>query len=260
MTKIRYKNQLPSWFNASRYLFIKTKATNEQLDYELTLRRCINIQLNNGEIGTGEQEELFQEYVFEEPQAPCTDDYDDRFETIYVGNIELIAEEIHRQANNLINVECYSQDNWFNKSQEHWFNKEHWRTPLHLLEDPVWLGGNADVLGGINLRNTTDKELIAAFQKWLPKIRKEMGIPEPKRFRFDEKIELVFSCGVLEYLDLTLWARSRNTTISNKLLATVILNGKFTEKEISNKVRKHAYDAISSKFLMQLSHFIKDAL
>ncbi|MPW31267.1 hypothetical protein F9L16_20035 [Agarivorans sp. B2Z047] len=244
MPKIKYKSQLPSWYTESRYLSIKTKASNRQIEEELTARRIVHLQLSEGKLNTLEQAELFQVRVLQPEQQLTPNACNQSVEELNISHILDIASQIHIKFPTLIPSVCARK-----------FASEHIDfafSPLHKRTELGFQLGTSEVFAGVNLANSTDKELTEGFQKWLSKIRKETGIKQPKKFRINEKLELIFSCAVFEYLDLTLWAQSQKTTISNRLLATVIKPGKFTEKEISDKVRKHALEVISFEFSERL--------
>ena len=101
---------------------------------------------------------------------------------------------------------------------------------------------------GISLSYATDNEIIEELKRLLPRIRRQLSIDPPTRYRTFENL---FSCGVFEYLDLVMWAKVNGHKIYPNFLSKVIQNGKFEPEEIRGKVKRNSEHVMSFDYQEQ---------
>lgn len=219
-------NQLPGWFKPERYLNIEKVSPYENILDELSIRYYVKTSLDRGNPDHELLTELFSDTKTFYSSIPTPTNTSRNIEPLVVGHAATIA-------NSLLAME-----------------QNEWLTYVHKHESLRMHGG--DVFVGLDLRFATDNELLLELKKLLPKLREDLDIKRPKRYRVHEKIDNLFYWGVFEYLDLTIWAQSNNNTISNNLLAKVINSEKFTPKEIASSVKDNALTSISFEFREQL--------
>lgn len=236
MAKITHRKQLPTWYNENRYLTIK-KADDKFIFDELFTRFVVWEELkasNNQVEDPSKMDELFSELKTFDNNAVLIDENDFNVHPIAAMDIVRISEVIKG-------------------------NPELESAYLHeILNHRTTAYDGKGFCAGISLSLATDNEIIEEMRRLLPEMRRKLNIDPPMRYRMNEKHANLFSCGVFEYLDLTMWARAYGHQISNAFLALVIKPGTFTAAQIRGKVKQNAEHVMDFQFFEQYSADLKN--
>jgi hypothetical protein len=255
MVRKMTNKKLPAWFVSNRYSSIRRASLDFILD-ELALRYGVYHQLMKlGEVSSTDQDDLFSKRpIFEDKpkrQTAITHSEDDQnvtpIATFEVVQMALRLAEVNKDLFTIVKAGIPE-----NNSQ---YNDQHLWTPLHETDVSDYVYSGSNFYAGICLKLATDNEILDELKRLLPKMRKELDIKSPKRFRIHEKIQNLFDCAVFEYLDLILWAKANETKLTNDDIVIAIKSVSrhiFSPKEISEKVRRNALDAMSIEFIEHL--------
>jgi len=213
-------NKLASWFKPERYIYLK-KASIECIDHELVVRMGFwDTVINNKGIEDGYPHDLFESVsTYEAYSIEENDGIDCNIKPLDSGAVMEMANRI---------------------KQEGIENSEIHKT----LRYTTAIDGDGVCLG-ISLSYATNKEILSSLKKALPIIRSQMGIEEPKRYRTEEKYSSLFSCGVFEYVDLSIWAYFSGYKITRTQFSQLICGGKFTPSQIDKTVIYNVKHAMS---------------
>lgn len=135
----------------------------------------------------------------------------------------------------------------------------------------IW--GDKRTFIGLDLEHATDLEIIEEVKRFLIKTRIKLDAPDPKysnkrNRKFLDLINIFYSRGVWEFIDLDLWARLNGHTFTDDFLANIIETDEYatnekkghTAKSISDQLRnKHVQIALSFDFSEQLSNYISNS-
>lgn len=230
----RQLTKLAKWYKPSRYLDIK-KASTQHIANELFARYAVWVNLQNGVQSCGEYDELFSERATfnNEPEFPDCDD--ENVKPLSSIAVQFMAEHIKNKKN----IEF---------------------TEYHEVGGSTSLAFDGEgFCAGISLSYATDNEILEELKRLLPKMRTQLNIKQPARFRTFEKFENLFSCGVFEYLDLVMWAKLNGHKIYPDFLSKVIRNGKFEPEVIRGKVKRNSEHVMSFDYQEQLRAEIKNS-
>lgn len=232
MEKITCTTKLPKWFlQEDRYSRFET-ASLSYLASELLLRRRVNSEIDQGIIGSIEQQELFSarepfqnedpellEAAFRHHEPDC-----ESIQLLNAGSLLLLAKEQY-----VVSANPFSK-----------VNKENF---------DVYYGEGCAV--GLGLAYATDSEILKELKALLPKVRERLKIYEPDRHHMNRRIAGLREGGVFECIDLELWAKANGISIHHDVYASAIKRGTFSHKNIPDLV-KRAKVAVTIDFSDQL--------
>ncbi|HDF2363971.1 TPA: hypothetical protein PC505_000972 [Morganella morganii] len=124
---------------------------------------------------------------------------------------------------------------------------------------------SSSVLVGIDLDGATDDEIIASISKLLPLWRAQLSLPEkehvaPKRIGV-KTLQKLISNRVIPILDLLLWERINNKSVSNPMLSLLVFNDDPKDTQaIKESIKPFALEVMSDKYTRLLRlHINRDA-
>ncbi|WP_299795174.1 DUF6387 family protein [uncultured Shewanella sp.] len=229
--------KLIPWFTESRYRNIQNSSLGTIYE-ELALRYFVKRALDIGEPDFELQSELFSE----KNQATSNEliDYpDENVHPIHSYDIARMAKQLPQG----------SLD-----SGEHAY--------LHQFNDIIHSAFDGKgVCVGISLSHATDKEIGQELARLLTRLRSELDVPEPERPQAanGKKHRKLFSYGVFEYLDLTLWARVYGWKMTPKLITDAIAHKELiTSDYLRKNTVPYAKEAMTFEYLEQFTANIKN--
>ncbi|HDU8552040.1 TPA: hypothetical protein RG672_000181 [Morganella morganii] len=124
---------------------------------------------------------------------------------------------------------------------------------------------SSSVLVGIDLDGATDDEIITSISKLLPLWRTQLSLPEKEHVaqkRIGVKtLQKLISNRVIPILDLLLWERINNKSVSNPMLSLLVFNDDPKDTQaIKESIKPFALEAMSDKYTRLLRlHINRDA-
>jgi len=253
MAKITDERDLPPWYKPSRYKDLKLakhkgEPAYEHIVNEISLRKDAYEELYPDLVKSIFQEAGFRHLIFQNELFKEREPYKAKeqvdlkidvrealasVKTMEIRDLDILSSEIKE-------LELH-QNTVFDKDEY-----------VHKALNTASILCSTQAKISIDLRFATNTEILNELKELLPILRNDIDNNEPKRYKFKDKYDLLFSCCVFEYLDLTLWAKAHGHKLSNKFLARILKDGSFTPKQISEKVKKHAMHALSEEFMEQL--------
>lgn len=240
MTKITCRKQLMRmipWFTANRYKSIE--ATNlTGVHEELFLRYAVKLYLDRGEPDAELQSELFKER-YPDSLNDDTHFYDENVHPLHSYDIVNMASQLPKG----------SLD-----SGEHDYLHRFGNVESHSFD-------GKGICVGISLSHATDKEILKELARLLPKVRKELNAPNPKRSntKKGQAHRKLFYYGVFEYLDLTLWAEVHGYELELSFIADLISHRELiTYDYLRKNTVSYAKKAMTFEYLERLKADIKN--
>lgn len=108
--------------------------------------------------------------------------------------------------------------------------------PLWKLYEDVEIDDLGEVFVRVDL-NSTEEKTIEDFRTWLKNIRALRDIKTPTKQFTKNDFESWSRYGLLPYLDLSNWAKARNTTISQQVIGATLFPDEF-DISLAERVRK----------------------
>lgn len=247
--------KLPYWFTKERYLRIK-KSPIDVLDDELFLRRFLNKESKDGNFDEPEYEELFDKrsLSYETKTTNCYSFSDDNVKELLTFDVIRIVENLRDNG-----VDLSLSDASFDDICK----------PIHLTS-AVQANESIDGAGlfvGISLSHATDGEILEELSRLLKKARQELyekkllKRKKPLRFNLQEMYDNLFYWPVFEYLDLSIWARTKGIRLSRTYYREafdLLRYKKFEPHQISCSIKRNTEHAISYEFAEQLKRLMKN--
>jgi hypothetical protein len=103
----------------------------------------------------------------------------------------------------------------------------------------------------IDLKEHTNKEIIADFEKLLPEWRKSLELPEPTDIKYAKvsDFEKIVPYRIIPLLDLLIWGKRHNKRIPHRVIAVKLFPlGEKGETELKQTILVHMNKLLSDKF------------
>lgn len=162
-----------------------------------------------------------------------------------------------------VNRATYIQHEYRDFNDDH--NEKLDREENLFYNTPAWKMHESSAAGGFSLDThslfiavdlrASDDELVFEFKKWLSKTRSELGItPKNRLFTADDFADW-HSDRLLQYLDITFWAMTRNVNFTNEELSRMIFpQGGCNESRMRRTIRLNALQIISDEYMLALNN------
>ena len=254
--------ELPKWFTKDKYLKLKKSSINV-IDDELALRRQLDQESREGNFELTEYKELFegQSYLFQEQIANNYEFPDENVRALSTFDVIHMYSNLQKNGVDL----SLSRESFDNSESLNNLCK-----PIHLTS-AVQANDSIDGTGlfiGVSLSHATNAEILEEVARLLNKTRKELyqnkslNRKSPSRFNLQEMYDNLFYWPVFEYIDLSIWARTKGIRLSRTYYREAfdsLRYKKFEPHQISGSIKRNAEHAISFEFAEQLKHLMKNS-
>ncbi|MGC0954609.1 DUF6387 family protein [Pantoea agglomerans] len=252
MDTVQIYKELQAWFDYDNYVDVES-CTLKGLHKELQVRKNI---LDSIEF-FGEGDVYFDQILAGNPLISKRIDLDTHLaesqthiRQVTFGHIESLRRSL----------EMFSQESFVKGSDQ--LTKEVKEQPLTQSMRDVFLGTNESrVYTYFDLESSSDEEIIGSLRALLPVWRKEYGIKGRKQEAFGlGKILKLADYRILPMMDLLMWAKLKDVSLSNTLLSRV-LYPKLTDEvrgdeQLKDTDRPIAEKALSGEICKNLENFI----
>ncbi|MET3078334.1 DUF6387 family protein [Pantoea leporis] len=252
MDTVQIYKELQAWFNYDNYVDVES-CTLKGLHKELQVRKNI---LDSIEF-FGEGDVYFDQILAGKPLISKTfDSYTHLAESqthirqVTFGHIESLKRSL----------EMFSQESFVKGSDQ--LTKEVKEQPLTQSMRAVFMRTNESrVYTHFDLENSSDEEIIGSLRALLPVWRKEYGINSRKQEAFGlGKILKLVDYRILPMIDLLMWAKLNDVSLSNTILSRV-LYPKLTDEvrgdeQLKDTDRPIAEKAMSGETCKNIESFI----
>lgn len=252
MDTVQIYKELQAWFDYDNYVDVES-CTLKGLHKELLVRKNI---LDSIEF-FGEGNDYFNQILAGNPLISKTIDLDTHLaenqthiRQVTFGHIESLRRSL----------EMFSQESFVKGSDQ--LKKEVREKPLTQSMKAVVLGTNESrVYTYFDLESSSDDEIIGSLRALLPMWRKEYGIKGRKQEAFGlGKILKLADYRILPMMDLLMWAKLKDISLSNTILSRV-LYPKLTDEvrgdeQLKDTDRPIAEKAMSGETSKNIESFI----
>jgi len=256
MDTVQIYKELQAWFDYDNYVDVES-CTLKGLHKELQVRKNIRDSIEF----FGEGDVYFDQILAGKPLFSKTIDLkthlaesQTHIRQVTFGHIESLKRSL----------EMFSQESFVKGSDQ--LKKEVREKPLTQSMRTVFLGTNESrVYTFFDLESSSDDEIIGSLRALLPVWRKEYGIKGRKQEAFGlGKILKLADYRILPMMDLLMWAKLKDVTLSNTLLSRV-LYPKLTDEvrgdeQLKDTDRPIAEKALSGETCKNIESFINKNL
>ena len=252
MDTVQIYKELQAWFDYDNYVDVES-CTLKGLHKELLVRKNI---LDSIEF-FGEGDVYFDQILAGKPLISKTIDLDTHLaesqthiRQVTFGHIESLKRSL----------ELFSQESFVKGSDQ--LTKEVKEQPLTQSMRAVFMRTNESrVYTHFDLENSSDEEIIGSLRALLPVWRKEYGIKSRKQEAFGlGKILKLVDYRILPMIDLLMWAKLNDVSLSNTIISRV-LYPKLTDEvrgdeQLKDTDRPIAAKAMSGETFRNIESFI----
>ena len=256
MDTVQIYKELQAWFDYDNYVDVES-CTLKGLHKELQVRKNIRDSIEF----FGEGDVYFDQILAGKPLFSKTIDLKTHLAESQTHTRQVTFGHIESLKRSL---KMFSQESFVKGSDQ--LKKEVREKPLTQSMRTVFLGTNESrVYTFFDLESSSDDEIIGSLRALLPVWRKEYGIKGRKQEAFGlGKILKLADYRILPMMDLLMWAKLKDVTLSNTLLSRV-LYPKLTDEvrgdeQLKDTDRPIAEKALSGETCKNIESFINKNL
>ncbi|KID40471.1 hypothetical protein QT16_01280 [Pseudoalteromonas distincta] len=239
LKRIKSRKDIP-WFDINNYDYIRNIDDIALLE-EVIMRTCIYEHAGEGRIDKSGNSFIWSEILNGQPDTEQSFN-NEPFDPKISQRSELKQQQLKvLSSNEAVNpVPCAMLDHYHSRlkekeNQQKLSAKDNEQEIIKFSYSDFM--GDSSIICNIGLDNYTDDEILMALKHHLPLWRKDLNISEPKkRFIKPAEIEKIRDYRIIPFLDLMIWERDMDVTISKSVMATCVFpDGEIGEVDLANR-------------------------
>tara|TARA_R110000751_G_scaffold307192_2_gene427676 strand:- start:3729 stop:4529 length:801 start_codon:yes stop_codon:yes gene_type:complete len=237
LKRIKSRKEIP-WFDINNYDYIR-EIDDVALLEEVIMRTCMYDQAAKGSISESYDSFIWSEILNGQPNTElsfCNESSETKTSERSVLKLQKLKVLSSNEA--VFPIPCNMLEHCYLKlkdKEQKLLTKNHEQEIIKFSYSDFMC--DSSIICNIGLDNYTDDEILIALKHHLPLWRKDLNISEPKkRFIKPAEIEKIRDYRIIPFLDLMIWERDTDVTISKSVMATCVFpDGEIGEVDLANR-------------------------